>query len=141
MIRDDLMPVRAVLAPPDTFDEAVARVSNLAEGSLLGLVGTTYIDVDQLKRALEECKIKGEFELLCDSGPIQTWRGSFTDPVGNKFEIIANSWSELSCQIVNVRFAEAAMDSDMDAVKLIHRTLKKEERTTVLHEPPEKRKK
>lgn len=132
MIRDDLMPARAVLAPPDTFDEAVSRVSNMASGSMLGLVGTTYIDVDQLTRALRECKINGAFELLCDSGPVQTWRGTFTDPSGNKFEMLANSWSELCCQVINVRFAEAAMDSDIDAVKLIHETLKKPKRETYL---------
>lgn len=123
MTRDDLMPARAVIAPPDTYDEAVSRVSNLASGSLLGLVGTTYIDVNQLTRALHECKVNGELELLCDSGPVQTWRGIMTDPSGNKFEFIVNSWSEHCCQVMNVRFAEASMDTDIKAVKLIHKTL------------------
>lgn len=134
MTRDDLMPVRAIMAPPETFDEAVSRVSNLCDNSMLALVGAMFIDIDQLQRAFRECKIKGEFEVLCDSGPVKTYRGEFVDPAGNTFEVLANAWSELSCQVINVRFAQASMDTDPKAVKLVHQTLKGEDRVTYLTE-------
>ena len=53
-------------------------------------------------------------------------RGFFFDPGGNSFELIANSWSEHLCQVMNVRFATAAMDTDPEAVKRVHKTLKGE---------------
>lgn len=126
MTRDDLMPVRLALAPPDSMDEAIERVSNLCEGTMLGLVGAMFDDATQLRTALRECKIKGDFEMLCDNGAVKTWRGFFFDPGGNSFEIIANEWSTRACQVINVRFSTASMDTDEVAVKRVHKTLKGE---------------
>jgi len=126
MTRDDLMPIRKSLAPPDTQDEAVERVSECCEGTMLGLVGSMFLDIEQLRKSLRECKIKGDFEEICDSGAVKTWRGFFFDPGGNSFEIIANAWSEHLCQVMNVRFATAAMDTDPEAVKRVHKTMKGE---------------
>jgi len=124
MTRDDLMPVRMFLAPPDDIEEAVERVSEMADGrSMLGLTGAVFQDIDQLKSALRECKVKGDFEGLCDSGPVQTWRGFFFDPQGNSFEILVNSWSQKLCQVINVRFATADISADVATVKTIHKVL------------------
>lgn len=130
MTRDDLMPVRTVLAPPDDLEEAVERVSNLADGrSMLGLVGATFADIDQLTKSLKECKVKGDFELLCDSGPVQTWRGAFFDHHGNSFEILANSWSKRLCQVINVRFATADVSADVATVRTIRKVLLRKDET------------
>jgi len=126
MTRDDLMPIRTALAPPDSLDEAVERVSNCCGGTMLGLVGAMFLDADQLRTSLRECKIKGDFEMLCDNGAVKTWRGFFFDPGGNSFELIVNEWSLHLCQVMNVRFSTASMDTDEAAVKRVHRTLKGE---------------
>ena len=126
MTKDDLMPIRKALAPPDSLQEAVERVAETCEGTMVGLIGSMFRDVDQLRTALRDCKIKGDFEPLCENGSVTTWRGFFFDPGGNSFELIANSWSEHLCQVMNVRFATAAMDTDPEAVKRVHKTLKGE---------------
>jgi hypothetical protein len=137
MTRDDLMPMRRFMAPPATLDEAIERVAEACEVTMIGLVGCMFLDVGQLQKALKECKLKaegkskpyphnGEFQLICDSGPVKTWRGFFFDPGGNSFEIIANSWSDHLCQVVNVRFSAAALDTDQEAVKNIHKTMRGE---------------
>jgi len=128
MIRDDLMPLRARLAPPDTLDEAAERVSEVCSGTMLGLVGCVFLDISQLEKALQECKVKVHFQLICDSGPVQTWRGEASDPSGNTFEIWATASSARFLEVNNVRFAAASLDTDIDAVKLVHDTLKGEPR-------------
>lgn len=124
MTRDDLMPLRARLAPPDTLDEAVERVSEVCSGTMLGLVGCVFLDISQLEKALWECKVKVDFQLVCDSGPVQTWRGEAIDPSGNTFELWTTASSERFMEVNNVRFATASLDTDIDAVKLVHETLK-----------------
>ena len=124
MTRVDLMPLLARLAPPDTLDEAVERVSEVCSGTMLGLVGCVFLDIHQLEKALWECKVKVDFQLICDSGPVQTWRGEASDPSGNMFEMWATASSERFLQVNNVRFATASLDTDIDAVKLVHETLK-----------------
>jgi hypothetical protein len=123
MTRDDLMPLRARLAPPDTLDEAAERVSEVCSVAMLGLVGCVFIDVPQLEKALWECGVKVKFQLICDSGPVQTWRGEAIDRKGNTFEMWATASSARFLEVNNVRFATAALDpADIDEVKLIHDT-------------------
>jgi hypothetical protein len=99
MTRVDLVPLLARLAPPDTLDEAVERVSEVCSGTMLGLVGCVFLDIHQLEKALWECKVKVEFQLICDSGPVQTWRGEASDPSGNMFEMWATASSERFLQV------------------------------------------
>ena len=72
MIRDNVHPLTALMAPPESQEDAVARVSELGSHSLMGLAGAVFRDSSQIRKALSECGYHAKPKLVLDSGRIKT---------------------------------------------------------------------
>jgi hypothetical protein len=72
MIRDNVQLLTALMAPPETHDAAMSRVSELGSNSLMGLAGAVFRDADQLRKALGECGYHAKPKVIMDSGRIKT---------------------------------------------------------------------
>jgi len=72
MIRDNVHLLTAMMAPPETLEEAVSRVAELGSHSLMGLAGAVFRSADQLRQALGECGYHAKPKVVLDSGRIRT---------------------------------------------------------------------
>ena len=118
MLRDEAMPLTAFTAPPEDNEKAVERVNVLAANSLLGLIGSVFLTVDQLRKALSECGWhEKDRKALMDSGRTKTHRIGVVARNGCVYELIVNETAGWKAEIVNCRLAKPGGDWTDDDVR------------------------
>lgn len=119
MTNDELFPALIDKAPLDD-DHAIARLGNLcaASGMLVSIVGSSYKDIQQLRRVLRECQYLVEHRILMNGGHVVTCRLSATHiHTGAKYELLVTEVGGRIATVNNCILRDPGAEPDEEAVQ------------------------
>lgn len=114
----NVFPVLMWSNPPVTAEAAAARVAE-ASGTVMDapmtrLVGAVFLNYDQFRRALHECKWSAKESFLMKSGPLQTMKISVENlNNGTVYQMIATEYPQYLL-VHNVRLISAPNEKPED---------------------------
>lgn len=121
MVKSDVIPHLARIAPPSTPEEAWQLVSNYGGAgadSLYGLVGCVFKDIAQFTAAMADCRLNLKVDELCNNGTIVTYKADARGADGTEWRFILNQVGSYRLDVINARLTRAG-DVDPESAEVI----------------------
>jgi hypothetical protein len=121
MIKPDVIPNLARMAPPESIDAAAAVIANYGGSgaeSFYGLIGCLFLNLDHFVKGMNECRWNIRTDELCNNGTIVTYKADAIGQDGCEWRFILNQVGPYKLEVVNAKLKRTG-ELTADAVQVV----------------------
>lgn len=129
MVKDDVIPALARIAPPESVTAAANRIRDCGGAdTLYGLIGCVFLSPDQFVAGMRECGINCKVDEIMSNGTVTTHKATLLTVNGSEWKFLLNATGPFRLDVINCKMVREG-DLDPQALEVL-----KDVRATILNE-------